>query len=52
MSDIYIFGSKNGKWTQLGEVKNSWSWHVNIWLFLWEEYLKEKENSKSLSLNP
>lgn len=52
MSDIYIFGSKNGKWTQLGEVKNSWYWHVNIWLSLWEEHMKEKENSKSLLLNP
>lgn len=52
MSYIYIFGSKNGKWTQLGEVKNSWYWHMNIWLSLWEEHMKEKEDSKSLLLNP
>lgn len=52
MSYTYIFGSRNGKWTKLGEVKNSWSWHMNIWLSLCEEYLKEKENSKSLLLNP
>lgn len=52
MSYTCIFGSKNGKWTELRKVKNSWYWHMNIWLSLWEEYLKEKENSKSLLLNP
>ena len=52
MSYTYILGSKDGKWTQLREVKNSWYWHMNIWLSLWEEYLKEKENSKSLLLSP
>lgn len=52
MSDTYIFGSKDGRWTKLGKVKNSWYWHMNVWLSLWEEYLKEKENSKSLLLNP
>ena len=35
MSYTYIFGSKNGKWTKLREVKNSWYWHMNIWLSLW-----------------
>lgn len=35
MSDTYILGSKDGRWTQLREVKNSFYWHMNIWLSLW-----------------
>ena len=52
MSYTCIFGSKNGKWTELRKVKNSRCWHMNIWLSLWEEYMKEKENSKILLPNP
>lgn len=52
MSYTCIFGSKDGRWTELRKVKNSWYWHMNIWLSLWGEYMKEKENSKSLLLNP
>ena len=51
MSCTCFYGSKNGKWELIGKIRNSWLWHMNVWLSLWEEYTKDKYDELCLDAN-
>jgi hypothetical protein len=51
MSYTCFYGSKNGEWELIGQIRNSWHWYVNVWLSLWEEYTKDKYGKLYLNVN-